>query len=82
MSGPGRKPAAAGESAPRAARAPLARAAGPWAGLGLGLPMVDAIAAEWGVERIADGKIVWAELTLPYTHAAPTAAVVSSTTHA
>jgi anti-sigma regulatory factor (Ser/Thr protein kinase) len=44
---------------------PAIRAAGPWAGLGLGLPTVDAIAAEWGVERIAEGKIVWAELSLP-----------------
>lgn len=44
---------------------PLATAASggvftPQTGHGLGL--IDAVAARWGVERVPDGKVVWAEL--------------------
>lgn len=41
-------------------RAPTIRAAGPSDVGGRGIQLVDMLAAEWGVERVADeGKIVW-----------------------
>jgi anti-sigma regulatory factor (Ser/Thr protein kinase) len=45
-------------------REPVIRSAGPWAGLGFGLPTVDALAEQWGVEHTTTGKVVWAELEI------------------
>ncbi|HEV2071179.1 MAG TPA: ATP-binding protein [Acidimicrobiales bacterium] len=39
---------------------------------GRGLQLVDAIASSWGVDRDADGKVVWFELHVPPL-ASPTA---------
>ena len=43
---------------------PELRRVGPAEGSGMGLKMVDAIAAAWGVEVTAGGKAVWAQLAL------------------
>lgn len=37
---------------------------------GRGLVMVEAVAATWGVRRVDDGKVVWAELS-PVSNASP-----------
>ncbi|WP_326595777.1 ATP-binding protein [Streptomyces sp. NBC_01803] len=41
---------------------PVPRAPGP-AGGGLGLRMIDRLAADWGSSPLARGKVVWCELT-------------------
>ena len=43
---------------------PELRQVGPAEGHGMGLQMVDALAATWGVEVTAGGKAVWAQLAL------------------
>jgi len=43
---------------------PELRRVGPAEGSGMGLKMVDAIAAAWGVDVTAGGKAVWAQLAL------------------
>ena len=44
---------------------PVMREAGPSSGSGRGLPLIDALAREWGVDHTASGKTVWAHLAAP-----------------
>jgi anti-sigma regulatory factor (Ser/Thr protein kinase) len=53
------------EVADSSAQVPVRREPGPDSVTGRGLPLVDALASDWGVRvRPGEGKIVWAEVSL------------------